>query len=135
MARYLAIIDYDAATRLYGAFFPDAPGCTAMGATEEEVVANATDALSEWAADEIAEGREIAAPRSYAQLLKSGDFPELGKGGIIATISLVVETGRVARANISMDTGILAAIDAEATKMGITRSAYLTAAARDKMRQ
>ena len=134
MARYIAIIDYDAESGLYGASFPDAPGCTAMGEMEDEVVVNATEALSEWAADEAADGRQIGPARSYAQLLESGELPELGRNGMIATIPLVVETGRLTRANISMDAGVLAAIDAEAARRGMTRSAFLSSAARDKIR-
>lgn len=132
MARYIAVIDFDEGR--YGAYFPDAPGCTAMGATEEEVVASAVDALSEWAADESADGRPLPAPRSYSQLLKSGEYPELGKGGLIATVPLIVETGRATRANISLDAGILAVIDDEAQRRGITRSAFLASAAREKIR-
>lgn len=132
MARYIAVIDYDEGR--YGAYFPDAPGCTAMGATEEEVVANAVDALSEWAVDELAEKGALPKPRSYAQLLTSAEYPELGKGGMVATIPLVLETGKPTRANISLDAGILAAIDDEAERRGITRSAFLASAARDKIR-
>lgn len=133
MARYIAIIDY--ADGMYGAHFPDAPGCTAMGASEEEAIGNAVDALSEWAAEEYGSGRALAQPRSYAQLLKSGDYPELGKGGLIATIPLILESGKPTRANISMDTGILAAIDDEAARRGITRSAFLASAAREKIKE
>jgi predicted RNase H-like HicB family nuclease len=132
MARYIAIIDH--AEGAYGAYFPDAPGCTAMGATEEEVVANAIDALSEWAADEIAEGRDLGTPRSYAQLLRSKEFSELGRGGMIATVPLIIETGKATRANVSMDAGILAAIDEEAARRGLTRSSFLASAAREKIK-
>jgi predicted RNase H-like HicB family nuclease len=131
MNRYIAIIDY--ADDMYGAYFPDAPGCTAMGETEEEVLANAADALSEWAADELAGGRKLPEPRSYAQLLKSGEY-ELGKGGMVATIPLVLETGKVTRANISIDAGLLVTIDRIAKSQGITRSAFLAAAARERIK-
>jgi predicted RNase H-like HicB family nuclease len=134
VARYIAIIDYDAKSKMYGAYFPDAPGCTAMGASEEEVVANAFDALDEWVSDLVIEGVEVPKPRSYAQLLKSKDYPELGKGGLVATIPLVREYGRMGRANISMDVGILSAIDEEARRRGITRSTFLADAARAKLK-
>jgi len=134
MARYIAIIDYEPEAGMFGAYFPDAPGATAMGSTEEEVVANATDALEEWASDTVAGGDEVPAARSYAQLLKSGDYPELGKGGMIATIPLLLELGRLTRANISLDAGILALIDEEADRRGLTRSAFLASAAREKIK-
>lgn len=134
MSRYIAVIEYDEAEEMFGAFFPDAPGAVAMGSTEDEVVALATDVLSEWATDMTAAGMEIPEPRSYAQLLKSGEYPQLGKGGLIATIPMVFESGRPARANFSLDAGLLKAIDDEANHLGITRSAFLASAARAKIR-
>lgn len=134
MSRFIAIIDYDEAENTYGAYFPDAPGCTAMGTTEEEAVDNAIEALAEWAADEVADGRKLPTPRSYAQLLRSGDYSELGKGGMIATVPLLRESGKPVRANISIDAGMLAVIDEAADRVGLTRSAFLASAARDKIK-
>ena len=134
MSRYIAIIEYDEAEEMFGAFFPDAPGAVAIGSSEDEVVSLAADALSEWATDMAMGGMAVPEPRSYVQLLKSGEYPQLGKGGIIATIPLVFETGRPARANFSLDAGVLKAIDDEANHLGITRSAFLASAARAKIR-
>lgn len=133
MSRFIAIIDYDEATGSYGAHFPDAPGATAMGATADEVVDNAIEALAEWVADEIADGREVPKPRSYIQLLKAREF-DLGKGGMIATVPLLRESGKPVRANVSIDAGLLETIDAEADRLGLTRSAFLASAARDKIK-
>lgn len=133
MKRYIAIIEYAEEDGVFFASFPDAPGCTASGVTEDEVMENAFDALAEWAADELADGRAVPEPRSYLQLLKSGEYG-LGQGGMIARIPLVLETGTVARANISLDTGLLTAIDEAASQKGITRSAFLAAAARDRIK-
>ena len=134
MSRYIAIIEYDETEEMFGAFFPDAPGAVAMASTEDEVVTLATDALSEWATDMAMSGMAIPEPRSYVKLLKSGEYPQLGKGGMIATIPMVFETGRPARANFSLDAGLLKAIDDEANHLGITRSAFLASAARAKIR-
>lgn len=131
MARYLAIIDE--ADGSLGAHFPDAPGCVAMGESEEEVIDNATDALSEWAADVLAAGGTLPQPRSYVELLKSGEFA-LGKGAMVAYLPLLLETGKLARANISLDAGLLADIDEAAARRGVTRSAFLASAAREKIK-
>lgn len=132
MNRYLAILDE--ADGMYGVIFPDAPGAVAMGETPEEAIDAAGEALSEWMADWLADGNEAPAPRSYVAILKSGEFPQLGKGGLVATIPLVLETGKLARANISLDAGLLAAIDQSAAQRGVTRSAFLAAAARQAIR-
>jgi predicted RNase H-like HicB family nuclease len=131
MTRYLAIIEEDTEQGLFFASFPDAPGCIADGKSQDEVLDNAADALSEWVADEIADGRAARPPRSYAQLLKSGD---LGAGGMVGWVPLVVDTGKLVRANISLDAGLLASIDEAAARRGVTRSAFLVSAARDKIK-
>ena len=56
MSRYIAIIEYDESEEMFGAFFPDAPGAVAMAGNEDEVVALATDVLSEWATDMASAG-------------------------------------------------------------------------------
>lgn len=134
MSRYIAIIEYDESEQMFGAFFPDAPGAVAMASNEDDVLAAATDALSEWATDMALAGMEIPEPRNYVTLLKSGEYPQLGKGGMIATVPMVFETGRPARANVSLDAGLLKAIDDEAHHLGITRSAFLASAARAKIK-
>ncbi len=132
MARYIAVVEITEDGE-YQAYFPDAPGCTASGNSEEEVVDNAIDALAEWAADERAAGRSMSGPRSYAELLKSGEYSP-GQGGMIATLPLLLESGRSARANVSLDSGLLADIDEAAARHNITRSAFLAAAARERLK-
>ncbi|MGV3491268.1 MAG: type II toxin-antitoxin system HicB family antitoxin [Devosia sp.] len=129
MERYLAIIDE--ADGMFGVVFPDAPGCVAMGETVEEAILNAGAALSEWMGDWLADGNPQPEARGYSTILRSGEYPQLGQGGgLVATVPLVRETGKLARANISLDAGLLTAIDVEAARRGVTRSAFLAAAAR-----
>jgi predicted RNase H-like HicB family nuclease len=132
MARYIAVIEITEDGE-YQAYFPDAPGCTASGDTEEDVMDNAIDALSEWAAEERAAGRSVSGPRSYAELLKSGEYG-LGQGGMVAKLPLLRESGRSARANVSLDSGLLADIDEAAARRNITRSSFLAAAARERLK-
>ncbi len=131
MKRYVAVIDHEDGK--FGASFPDAPGCTAMGETEDEVIRNATEALSEWVADELAAGREIPEPRSYLQLLKAKEYG-VGQGGMVASIPLILETGQVVRINVSIDQGLLTAIDQYVEEKGLSRSAFLSAVARERIK-
>ena len=52
---------------------------------------------------------------------------------MLALATLVPDTGKPARANVSLDSGLLAAIDEAARENGVTRSAFLAAAAREKI--
>ena len=124
MARYTALIDGKIGA--YGVVFPDLPGCTAMGTTLDEAVANAAEAMRDWA-DVTAEfGSEIPKPRPLEVLRNDPDVAQaLAEGASLASVPLVRETGKPAKANLSIDSGILTAIDAEASRRKLTRSAFI----------
>jgi predicted RNase H-like HicB family nuclease len=133
MTRYIALVDH--ADGAYGVAFPDAPGCTAMAASQDEALSSAADALAEWMADEMADGRELPHPTTAEALLADADVAAaLAKGAVLASVPLLLDSGRQARANISLDAGLLADIDQTAHRLGVTRSAFLAAAARDKIK-
>ena len=58
---------------------------------------------------------------------------ELAQGGTFALVPLALDTGRPAKANLSIDTGLLEAIDEAAEAKGLTRSAFIASAAREKI--
>ena len=131
MERYFALLD--GGPGAYGVAFPDCPGCTAMGADENEAYANAVEALGEWTRDARAEGltpkpRAIAALRRDTQVKAA-----LAEGAVFLAVPLVIESGRPVKANISLDRGLLDAIDAAAKRSGLTRSGFLASAAREKI--
>ena len=133
MTRYIALVDFE--DGIYGVSFPDAPGCVAMAETQDEAINDASDALSEWVADELSDGRDAPIASGVEALLRLDEIrTALGRGAILASVPLVRETGKLARANISLDAGLLADIDEEARRRGVTRSAFLAAAARDKIK-
>lgn len=116
----------------FGIHFPDVPGCIAAADTIDEVPAKASEALSLWFEDE-----EVVTPRTLAQvqeLISSG--PDIGyidlltSGGFFMAIPLVSLTGRTVKANLTMDAGLLQAIDATAKQRGLTRSAFISDVAR-----
>ena len=48
-------------------------------------------------------------------------------------ISVILDSGRTVRANLTFDAGLLEAIDNEAQNRGLTRSAFLASAARERL--
>ncbi len=133
MARYMAMVEGKPGS--FGLIFPDLPGCVAMGKSIDEVVQLGTEALSEWIADVTADGLRVPKARTTEQLLKDPEVQgDLATGSIFVSIPLVLDTGRSARANISIDSGLLTAIDEAAQRNGVTRSSFLAAAARDKIK-
>jgi predicted RNase H-like HicB family nuclease len=129
MSRYVVLIDGKPGA--FGVVFPDCPGCTAMGETVEEALANAIEALADWALD----ADPMPAPRSVAQLRRDPEVKaSLAEGDALALVPLVLDEGRSVKANLSIDAGLLAAIDEAARVRGLSRSAFLSSAARDKIR-
>ena len=59
----------------------------------------------------------------------------LADGAVLAVVPFVFNSGKGTKANISLDTGTLAAIDEEAAAHGLTRSAFMASAALEKIRR
>jgi predicted RNase H-like HicB family nuclease len=132
MARYIAIVDGKKGA--YGVTFPDLPGCTSMGTTVDEALRNAVEAVRMWIEETIDQGGSIPEARSIENLRTDRDFrAEIAQGGIIATVPLLMDLARPARANISIDAGLLKAIDEAADAHNLTRSAYIASAVREKI--
>jgi len=132
--RYIALVDGKAGA--YGVSFPDADGCTAMGKTLDEALVNAARSLAEWATHAKIAGLEVPSARSAEELRSDDEVAELlADGAAFAVIPLVMERGMSVRANLSMDAGLLAAIDDAAEAAGVTRSAFLSDAAKVKLQQ
>jgi predicted RNase H-like HicB family nuclease len=132
MARYVAIVDGKPGA--FGVVVPDLPGCTSGGASVDKALRSAVEAVSLWVEDARADGETVPKPRSAEKL--RGD-PEvaaaLAHGAILAYVPLVLDAGRPVKANLSLDAGLLDAIDEAAERRGLTRSAFLASAAREKI--
>lgn len=129
---YVALID--GADGAFGAYFPDLPGCTAMGDSMDEVIENASEALRDWAEAVVASGGEVPSPRSPAELMNDADVKaDLASGSVLSSVLLIRELGRPVKANMSIDSGVLAAIDATADRLGVTRSALVERMATERL--
>jgi predicted RNase H-like HicB family nuclease len=132
VTRYIALIDGEAGG--YGVVFPDLPGCTSGAETLDEALPMATEALRLWAESAIAAGEILPEPRTVDALRADPEIVQaMAEGAVFVVVPLLLDAGRPARANISIDAGLLAAIDEAARARGVTRSAFLASAARDKI--
>ena len=123
MARYVALVDGKAGT--YGVTVPDLPGCTSGGSTTDEALRNAVEAVRLWAEDAIADGEPLPQPRSVETLRADPEIAEaIAEGAALAIVPLLLDAGRPAKANLSIDAGLLAAIDEAAEARGLTRAAF-----------
>ena len=119
--RYSVLVDGKAGA--YGVVFPDVPGCAAMGKTIDQALAHAGDALRDFF--ELAEeyGEDLPRPRPLEKLRRDPEVvTALAEGSMLASVPLVRETGKPVKANLSIDLGVLAALDEEAKARALTRS-------------
>ncbi len=131
--RYFGLLDGKEGA--YGIAFPDAPGATAMGKTVDEAIRNAIAALSEWMAHSDSEGFKRPAARGPVALRRDPEVIEaVAEGAILVSVPFVVGAGKPVRANLSIDAGVLEAIDGAAERAGMTRSAFLVNAALEKIK-
>jgi predicted RNase H-like HicB family nuclease len=132
MSRYVALIDGKAGA--YGVVVPDLPGCTSGGRSIDAALRNAVDAVRLWAEDARADGETLPRARSIETLRRDPEVAAaLVKGAALAIVPLVLDAGRPAKANLSVDAGLLEAIDEAAEAHGLTRSAFIASAAREKI--
>lgn len=127
--RYIAFIHKDPDS-VYGVSFPDVPGCISAGDTLDEAVRNAVEALSGHVRVLEAEGDPVPAPRDFDAIMADSELAEDREGAMMTVVPLLRDRGSTTRINVSIDLGLLEAIDAAAAARGQTRSAFLASAAR-----
>jgi predicted RNase H-like HicB family nuclease len=128
MTHYIALVHKDSDSA-FGVQFPDLAGCFSAADNMDDLVANAMEALSLWAEDEA-----MPKPRAIEQIVADPDIAtELSAGAFLISVPFAANDARLVTANISMERGMLKAIDAAAKRRKLTRSAFLAQAARHEI--
>ncbi len=111
----------------FGIHFPDVPGCFSAADTLDDLLPHAGEALALRLEDEA----ELPHARSLEDVRNDEDVAsELEAGAFLLAVPFFRLSGRTAKANITMDAGLLAAIDETAKGRGLTRSSFLADLAR-----
>jgi predicted RNase H-like HicB family nuclease len=132
MAWYVGILDGN--DDVWGVRIPDCPGALAGGATPDAAISEAVSALAAWSAAMLKDGETLPQPRTLAAILADPDAaPDTVAGETAVMIPLLLDKGRPVKATLSIDAGMLEAIDQEAQRRGLTRSGFLVSAARMAM--
>lgn len=111
----------------YGVTVPDLPGCFSAGATVDEAMAMAREAIELHLEQMVQDGEAIPSPKSVEHHRKNRDFA----GAIFALVTVDPANLRVKvkRINITLPERILDRVDRVARERGETRSGLLAAAA------
>lgn len=125
MQHVIGIVHHDGDSA-FGIQFPDVPGCYSAADRLDDLLAKAAEALAFWFEDQ-----PMVELRSLSTLLSDPEVKDAMKeGGTLLAVPLIALTGRTVKANLTMDAGLLQAIDATAKARGMTRSAFIADAAR-----
>ena len=127
--RYASFIHRDEGSG-YGISFPDFPGCVSVGDTVDDAIRNGCDALAFHVEGLCEDGDAVPSPRSIEAIKADPELAEWRRGADIVLVPLLLDRGSSRRVNISIDRGLLEAIDDEARQRRMTRSAFLASAAR-----
>lgn len=128
MRHYIALVHKDEDSA-FGVSFPDLPGVFSAADEEQDLIGHAIEALRLWAEDEV-----LPPPSPVETLVeRAGIRDELAAGAFFVRIPLIEDDSRVVRANVTFEAGTLKAIDAEAARRGLTRSAFLASCARKEI--
>lgn len=130
---YVAVIEKEADSA-FGVWFPDMEGCFSAGDTLDEAVANAASALRQHVEALESAGRKVQAARDVTGVL--GDKAvkaALKTGALLFAVPLLADAGRTVRINVSLDKALVDQIDEAASVRGLTRSAFIAQAAREKI--
>ena len=130
---YVAVVEKDADSA-FGVWFPDVEGCFSAGDTLDEAAANAGAALRQHAEALESAGKAVPSARDVETVLRDKDVKAAVKvGALLFAVPLLADAGRTVRINVSLDKALVDQIDEAAQARGLTRSAFIAQAAREKI--
>ena len=130
MMQVVALIDEN--NGVYGASFPDFPGCVTAANDPDEVLTKAAEILALHINGMIADGRDLPHVRPLSRLVDDRAFVESSAGAMVALVPYV-PTNRPVNLNITIDEALLARIDQAALAACESRSMFLAKAAQQRL--
>lgn len=105
-----------------------------VGDDTDDAIARGEAALAPHVEGLLEDGAPLPAPRTAAEVMADPDLADWRAEAQIAWVPLILDQGSPRRVNVSLDPGLLEAIDAEARRRGMNRSVFLASAARAEIR-
>jgi predicted RNase H-like HicB family nuclease len=128
MRYYIAVVHKDEGSS-FGVSFPDLPGVYSAADDMDGLIPNAAEALSL-----AAEDAPLPLPRALEEVRRDqGVATELARGAFLVAVPFIENDAKIVRINVSMESGMVRAIDAVASARNLTRSAFLAQAARHEI--
>jgi predicted RNase H-like HicB family nuclease len=130
---YLGVVEKDADSA-WGMWFPDMPGCFPAADAFDDLPRVAAEALRQHVEALESHGFAVPEPRSVPDVMTDKEVRRsLKAGATTMLVPLLADPGRTVRVNVTVERGLLEQIDEAAESRGLTRSAFLAQAAREKI--
>lgn len=117
---------------VFGASFPDFPGCTTVADSADEIVSKAAEVLAFHIEGMVDDGIEPPKARSLEELRRDPAFGEDADGAMVALIPYMPPS-RAVRVNVTIEESLLARADRAAEAEGETRSGFIASALRRRL--
>jgi predicted RNase H-like HicB family nuclease len=128
LTTYIALLRKDPRSD-FGVDFPDFPGCTTAGSTLEETRRMAAEALEFHIEGMLEEGLPIPPPSALDAIMADPENAD----AVPFPVTTPNRSPKAVRVNVTIPEPDLKAIDAHARRIGLTRSGFLTWAAKRAM--
>ncbi|KQY21577.1 type II toxin-antitoxin system HicB family antitoxin [Rhizobium sp. Root482] len=128
MRNYIGLIHKDAGSD-YGVSFPDFPGVVTAGTDLDDARAMAEEALALHIEGLVEDYEAIPEPSTLEAVMADPD----NRDGVAILVALKTETQKAVRVNVTLPEDVLQQIDAFAEANGLTRSGFLSRAAKREM--
>ncbi len=130
---YLGVVESEPETAI-GIWFPDMPGCLPAADDFADLPGIAAHLLRQHVEALESNGRPVPAPRPLAAVMADPEVRDaIAAGATTLLVPLLADPGRTVRVNVTVERGLLEQIDEAASARGLTRSAFLAQAAREKI--
>ena len=126
MKTFIAVVHKDEGSA-FGVSFPDLPGCFSAANRMEDVLPNAVESLELWFED-----AHDVDPRPM-EVIAAEVAHDLAQGAFLLAVPRFKSERRPVRVSLTLDHGVVAAIDAAAAARCLTRSAFIARAARNEI--
>lgn len=135
--RYIAILEKQTNEQgldIYGVIFPDFMGCVGAGETADEAILDATEALLFHIEGMKEDSDDIPAPRTLDEISKDAEYADAMVNDIVVYIPVIPYLGKSQQYNFKSDIGLMNAVDNEAARLNITRTAFIVGSLTDTIK-